>query len=265
MANFFLAPFLALFSVAFYKQRLVTPLRTGFLYLLYLSFLLSIFATARIRIQLLPVANEFVDWLRQSLPEITVTAQGIQTKTQEPILLTHPQWGPLIYLDPTKDAPQSGDFEKALVTLTRRKVAYRSPEGGEVRIQDLLPQGPQRGQQDFLVTGEGIAKLWRGLAPWLTAIFFVSSLAAIYLWKLAASLGYSLVALILNLFRREKLSYKALIHFSIYTLTPVAFLQIIASLFPAWPIPLNFITALLVTGIYLSLAIFATQSPRPTQ
>lgn len=262
MSDFFLAPLLSLFSLRFYRRLLGRSQAAGFLYLAYLSLLFSLLGLFAFRFQFVPVANDLVDWAAKSIPETTFTLEGVQMKIEEPLLLTHPRWGPLLYLDPQSDFPKPDDLGKALVIVTRTKVAYRDPRGGEVRIQELVPAERPEKWQNLVVTGERIKRVWRQMRPWTGAIFFVSLFVGIYLWKLLAGLFYSLVGLILNLFRTERLRYPSILNLSFFVLTPVSLLQILTWLFPEWPIPLNFLTALLVTSLYLTLTLLLTQRPR---
>lgn len=261
MSDFFLAPFLSLFSLRFYRRLLERSQALGFLYLAYLSLIFSLLGLFSFRFQFVPVANDLVEWAEKSVPEMTFTLEGVQMKIEEPLLLTHPRWGPLLYLDPQRDFPNPEDLKKALVIVTRTKLAYQDPRGGEVRIQELIPAERPERWQNLVVTGERIKRVWRQMRPWTGVIFFFSLFVGIYLWKLLAGLLYSLVGLILNLFRTERLRYPSILNLSFFVLTPVSLLQILTWLAPEWPIPLNFPTALLVTTLYLSLALLLTQRP----
>ena len=259
MSNFLLSPILALFSLKFYRQAQTAPVSRGFLYLGYLSFLLALYGMILFRIQWMPAANEFVDWLKQNLPEMTLTRQGLEMKIAEPRLLTHSRWGALIYLDPVKDSPDSADLEKAVVVITRTKVGYRDPSTEELRIQNIVQQSNAANWRDVSFTQETIGRLWRKLSPWLAAIFFLTSFVGFYLWKLIAALLYSLIGMLLNLFRKTKLRYGSILNVCFFALTPLALLQALVWLFPNFPLPVNLLTSLTLTTLYLAFAILASQ------
>ena len=259
MSNFFLSPILALFSLKFYRRAQTAPLSRGFLYLGYLSFLLALYGMILFRIQWMPAANEFAGWLKHNLPEMTLTRQGLEMKIAEPRLLTHPRWGALIYLDPAKDSPDPADLEKAAMVITRTKIGYRDPSTTEFRIQNIVQQSNAANWRDVTFTQETIGQLWRKLSPWLAAIFFLISFVGFYLWKLMAALLYSLIGILLNLFRKTKLRYGSILNVSFFTLTPMAVLQALVWLFPNFPVPVNLLTSLVLTTIYLAFAILATQ------
>lgn len=250
---------MALFSLKFYRQIQTAPVSRGFLYLGYLSFLLALYGMILFRIQWMPAANEFVGWLKQNLPEMTLTRQGLEMKIAEPRLLTHSRWGALIYLDPVKDSPDPADLEKAAVVITRTKIGYRDPSTEELRIQNIVRQGNAANWRDATFTQETITQLWRRLSPWLAAIFFLTSFVGLYLWKLTAALLYSLIGILLNLFRKAKLRYASILNVSFYALTPLALLQALVWLFPNFPLPVNLLTSLALTALYLAFAILAAQ------
>lgn len=259
MRDFLLAPFLSLFSRNFYRRLLVWPLSRGFLYLVYLSLLLTLSSWLTFRILFLPVANELATWLGERLPEIIITREGIRMGIEDPLLLSHPRWGPLVYLDPNRDAPPQEDFKKAFVILTRTEVAYRYPADGEIQTRSVIPRGDQKGWRDRTLRGDDITKLWRNVRPFVTIIFFLFGLVGFYLWKLIAGLFYSLVALFLNRFRKERLSYAALLNLTLFALTPVSLYQFAAAQLPAWKIPLHFPIAFVITSLYLAYGILGTR------
>lgn len=259
MRDFLLAPFLSLFSRKFYQRLLALPQALGFLYLAYLSLFFSLWALVMFRIYSLPTADELIDWLGKSLPDMVFTQEGIQMEIKEPLLLDHPRWGPLLYLDPTSESPKMEDLEKAFLVIARTKLAYRDPNTGESRILSLTAKGTQRRWRNATVTGNALLRFWKVARPFVASIFFVAVFFVFYLWKLLAGFLYSLVGLIFNYFRTERLRYPSLLNLTFFALTPVALLQLVAWSFTTWHIPLNFLTALLLTSLYLAFAVLFTQ------
>ena len=264
MRDFILAPFLSLFSLKFYRRLLALPQTLGFLYLAYLSLFLSVWALFMFRLYTFPVADDLMSWLAKNLPAMVFTQKGIQMEIKEPLLLSHPRWGPFIYLDPTSDAPKTDDLEKAFVVITRTKVSYRNPSTGENRTLSILPKNPQQERRDVKITGDAILKFWKRSKPFVASIFFVTAFLILYLWKLLAGVFYSLIALIFNYFRSERLRYPSLLNLTFFALTPAALLEFFSWSFAMWRIPFNLLTAILVTSLYLVLAILLTQDQRPT-
>lgn len=263
MGDFFLAPVLSLFSIKFYQKMLVLPRALGFLYLAYLSFIFAVIAGVVFRIQALPVADDLFFWLSRNLPEIKITRQGLEMAVAKPLLLIHPRWGSLLYLDPDNEFPKSEDLKKALIVVTPKNIAYRDLSTGEYRIQSIAPRlKPNKEWQDFLITGDKVDQFWRTMKPFLSVLLFLFTFAGTYLWKLLAALVYSLVGIFVNMFRTERLPYRSILELTIFTLTPVTLLQIVLMLFSNIPIPMNFFTALLITSIYITVVILGTQQLR---
>lgn len=259
MRDFFLAPLLSLFSLKFYRRVLTLPKSLGFLYPAYLGLWVSLLALIMFRLQFQPLAEDFVKWLSQNLPTLKITQEGIVMDLEGPRLLTHPQWGPLFYLDPVNETPKTEDLDKALFVITKTSIAYQDPVSGERGIRRILQEKRQADWRDATLTGESLSRFWRTAKPFVSSIFFVILFIGIYLWKLAAGFFYSLIGLIINLFRMERLSYGAVLQLSFFALTPLTLLQVLVGTFPLAWFPLNFFTAALITSLYLALAILGTQ------
>jgi hypothetical protein len=262
MLDFFLAPILSLFSVKFYRRVLSFPRGLGFLYIAYLSLLLSTATAFLVRVQVLPVADEVVTWLGESLPQMVFTREGVRMEIKQPLLLNHPRWGPIFYFAPEDSFPEQGDLGKAAILVTRTHAAYRDPRKNQYRIQSLVPAPAQANWRDIAVSGPGVTLFWERLRPFLGGIIFLTTFVVLYLWKLLAGIFYSLIGLLLNLFRSERLPYGFILNLSFFALSPFALLQGISWLVPGFQIPRNVFLALAVTSLYLALGILATQKRR---
>ena len=234
-------------------------LSLGFLYLGYLSFLFSLWAFILFNLHSVPALGEFASWLGQNLPKITLTPQGMQLEPNEPVLLTHPNYGAILYFNPTVDTPTSDDFSKAYVILTRTKAAYHNPQTGEVRMQSLIPTRRPESGKGVVVTGEKVLQGWSRAKPFVALIFFFIVFIGTYLWKLVAAFLYSLTGLLWNLFRKERLSYGRVLNATFFALTPMSFLQWLSWQFPVLHLPVNFLISLVVTNVYLAVILLRTQ------
>lgn len=262
MSEFFLSPILSLFSLSFYKRVIHYPLKRGFLFLFYLSLLFSVWASVLFYRRSLPSIDEFIGWLGANLPQINLTKQGLELQTKEPVLLTHPRFGPLIYIDPTIDTPHKEQVDKAPVVLTHTKAVYHNTNTGEIRMQSLVPTDTRK-WKPAVITGEKVLKVWRRVRPLISIIFFGIVSTATFFWKLLAALGYSLVSLILNLLRKQRLNYKQIFNATIFALAPPSVLQWISWQFPALQLATHFFIIFPVTVLYLGIAILATQEKEP--
>ena len=258
MKDFLLSPILSLFSINFYRRMLGRSLAFGFLYVGYLSFLLSLWAFILFSRYSVPALGEFASWLGGNLPKMILTSQGMQLEPNEPKLLTHPKYGAVLYLNPNIETPQAEDFSKALVILTRTKVAYHNPRTGEVRMQSLIPAASSQ-RKEIEITGNQLIRMWNRAKPLVAVAFFFSVFAGTYLWKLVAALIYSSAGLLINLFRRKRLNYSRILQMSIFALTPMSLFQWFSWQFAALHLQTGFLISFLVTGVYLAFILLATQ------
>ncbi len=263
MSEFFLSPIQSLYSLSFYKKVLRYPLRCGFLFLLYLSLLFSIWASLLFYRRSLPSIDEFVTWMGANLPQINLTQQGLELEKKEAVLLTHPRFGPLIYIDPTIDSPNQEQMGQAPILLTHTKAVYHNANTGEIRMQSLVPNLTAKGWKPAVITGKKVLMVWKRMRPLIAIFFFGIVFAATFVWKLLAALGYSLVSLVLNLLRKNRLSYKQLINATIFALAPPSVLQWISWQFPVLQLATHFFIIFPVTVLYIGIAILATQEKEP--
>lgn len=263
MLDFLLAPILSIFSRSFYRRLLGHTQILGFFYLFYLSLILSTYVLFNFRLQYLPPTDDFVNWLATEWPETVFTRQGVQIDLQEPLLIRHPDYGPIAYLNPAGEMPSQDELEKAFMVLTRTHVAFRNPARGNVRIQKVLPADNAQNWQDFVINRERILWFWTQAKPFLTAGFFVFAFIGIYLWKILVGLVFSLIGILVNLFRKERLRYLSILNLTFFALTPFALLQFYAPAFGAWRFPVQPLSSLAVTAAYLAFAILGSQSHTP--
>ena len=265
MRDFLLAPLLSVCSLKFYRRIGARSIALGFLYVSYLGLLFTLWSFALFRQHTLPLIDDFAGWVSKSLPKITFTQEGMQMESNQPVLLTHPRFGPLLYFNPANESPSSEDLAKALIVFTRKKVIFHNPSTGELRMQSLVPTVRRKDWKDMIVTGERVSKFWRKVRPFLGLAFFLIVFLGSYAWKFLAGLFYSLIGLLMNLLRKERLRYAHLLNLSFFALTPASLLQILAWQFPGLRLPVNFFVALPITCIYIGFAILGTRKPSAEQ
>ena len=110
------------------------------------------------------------------------------------------------------------------------------------------------------------AKFYRELARDLRLILyplgFLAAFTLFAVWKLAATLFYSLIALLINGLAEARLAYPALFKLSVYAQTLVIVVQCILLLIPA-QVPQFTLLATVATTAYLWLAIKKNAPPQP--
>jgi hypothetical protein len=256
--NILSAPIYALFSREFYRQVLKAPLSRGFLYLLYLSTLLTVFFYGVILMVGIPQLDSLVDWIKADMPPIVATSQGLQMSTPSPHLMVHPDFGPLVALDMrTAEVEPRSMVDAPPLVVTSTKVYIRSGQGPEeYRAIDLFPdRGPQGGTQimrSVRVDGEVIEKIYTTLKFWVLLLLFLVLIPIFYLMYLLHGLMYSLVGLLVNMMRSSKLNYSAILNVSFFALTAAVFYGILRESVPFLNfLPGGFWISLLITGVYL--------------
>jgi hypothetical protein len=262
-----LAPIYALFSKEFYRRVLAARLSRGFLYLLYVTGMVITVFFVLAMTQGMPQVDQFVEWVKKEMPPLTWTADGLQMKVESPYAMVHPQFGPLATFDMTvteADADKIGNFP---VYVTAKKVYVRQ-QVNDLRVIDLVPPAstpaaaevPANVPQSVQITGEIVDRIYQQAKPWVIAIIFVSFTIIFYVMTVIQGLICSLVGLIFNRFRNSKLSYGAILNASFFAMTATFILEILRAVIPVLSaIPGGFLVNLLLTSVYLFLAIKLTE------
>ncbi len=262
MIDFIFSPFLALFSLKFYRKITSSSLGKGFLYLSYLSLIFSVGCVAFFTTSALPSANRFVDWFQKSFPTMTFTKDGVVTDVPQPFSLKHPQYGTLLIIDTSKEEVSLEEIRNTILYITKKKLYAWDGRRNEYRIIDLVPRAGQAlsNWKDLTLTGPLISTFYKRVVPIAFPIVFVFCFCLFFVWKLLAGLFYSLVALVSNFFRRNKLTYDKLLNVSFFTLTPVTLLQWLNSILPIKRFYPNFLWSFCITSIFIAFAVLGTQS-----
>lgn len=259
--NFIFSPLLSLFSRKFYRQMSQSSLGRGFLYFLYLDLLFSLALSIGFSFVAFPTVDRGMEWLAVSMPPINFTKEGAATSVQQPFLLKHPRFGPLLIVDTTLDEASPAEVRKSYFYLTKVKIYAWNPDGQNYRFVDIRPNGEEwlRQWRDIHVDEVFIRKLYKAYRPFIPPTVFVIAFLLFLIYKSGAAFLYSLPAFLINLFRKQRLAYDQLLNLCIFALTPVAFLQVIKILWMEFPLEITFWSALLITCAYLAFAILATQ------
>ncbi|MBI4971873.1 MAG: DUF1189 family protein [Candidatus Omnitrophica bacterium] len=256
-----LAPIFSFFSVSFYRRVIHSSLGKGFLNLLFLAFIYSLVILSLFMIKAKPAVDHFVDWFTKSLPQLTFTREGVHATIQQPFEMKNPVYGTVLVIDTTKDKVDNPP--SSLIYLTKTQLVVRNEAKSETRIFNLVPPADQAKSKwkDFSVTGTLVDMIYRKVVPFIypAIVFFVAIF--FFMWKLLASLIYSLFALLLNLFRKEKLNYGQLLVLSMFAVTPVAVLQCVGIFVPKLLFALKLPISMLLTILFIALGILATQKP----
>lgn len=258
-----LAPIYSFFSTSFYKRVIRYSVGKGFLYLAFLSFIYALLILFFFWTPFKPNVDKFVDWFAANLPQLTLTKEGVVTSVTQPFELKNPVYGSVLVINTTQDGIEK--MPETLIYMTKTKLVFKNPNRNELRVFELVPSTEEAKAKwkDFVLTGPFLEGWYKKLVPIVIPAILIAVFWMFFVWKILASLFYSLIALIINLFRREKLGYTKLLTLSMFALTPVAVLQMIGMFIPRMGLALNFFTSIILTSLYLALGILATQEKSP--
>jgi len=270
--NLLTAPFYALFSTAFYRNVQKSRVGRGMLYMLYLSVittLLMIFVSVT---RFLPVANSFIDWVKQDMPKLTWTSGGMVMDARSPYLMVHPELGPLITFDTTVEEVTTEDMGDTMMYITSKKLYVRQGIN-QIRVYDLLQAAAQaeaRGQevpQAINITPDLIQQFYDSLKPWILSLGALFFLLFLYLWKLLIAFLYSWIGLLINMMRQSKLEFGQIYTTTLFVMTVPLVIQWIRLVVPfVGRLPFGILGSLLVTIGYLFFAVKIAEekvSPAP--
>ena len=263
MIEFLLSPVLSLFSPRFYQKVLKSSLAKGLFYLVYLSLLGALAFLLIILLKWMPTVDNFVAWLASEMPAITFENGGLSTSVSQPHTITHPKFGKIIILNTTKEKLEPSEIREAFVYVTKHLIYVSNPLQKETRIFDIsearqqknVPPGPH------VLTGDLLKKAYDKIKPVFFGVLFGFTFLFIFLWKFVAAILYSLVAVLLNLFRDEGFPYEKLLNVSIFSMSAVTLLQFLNAIVTSIHAPVPLWVALVLTTCYLGLSILVVSPP----
>lgn len=241
-------------SIEFYKKVAGQHPRRSVLYLCYLGLLFSLLFIVFLKVRIWPAFAETFQWMETSVPAITYANGRLSTPTNEKVTIRHPKQEQVAFTldtgrtDPVNPQTMRDDKVSAYVTAN---VMYIMEPGGKVNAYDFSKSPPGK-------TVVFDAKFYRELARILGLVLYPLGFAACFamfvVWKLVATLFYSLFALLINGLSESGLPYRTLFNLSAYAQTLVVAVQAILMLVPA-RVPFFGFFTIVATAIYLWLAI----------
>lgn len=261
--NIFTAPLFALYNVDFYRTVIRSRLTKGFLYVAFLAVVGTVLFATTLVGRLFPQADAFVDWFKQGMPGLVWTPDGLTMDIQGPYTMNHPVLGGVVTFDPAPKDVKTSELGPVLIYVTPDRLYLRQGVN-EVRVIELAqPAASRRGTPQVVkIDAALIAKFYGAAKPWIVSLTVVFFFVSFYAWKLLAALFFSWIGLLLNFRRREKLTYGAIFHVSLFALTATTLLQFLNLIFPALNrIPFGLPGTLVVTTVYLYVGICKTEPP----
>ncbi|HVA67198.1 MAG TPA: DUF1189 family protein [Elusimicrobiota bacterium] len=249
-----LDPVNAITSVSFYRKIAKQAFSRTLLYLSYLALIFCVLGAAALKIRVGPALDQTFAWLAKSAPVLTFGNGKFSSPSPMPVVLRDPADTDIaVGVDTTRTAPiTEKDMDDAGVTayLTQSDFYLRRPNG---TIEDRSFSDTKT---DKPVTLD--AAFYQQASALLNRILYPAAILGLFIvflvWKLAASLFYSVVAMALSNLLHSGRPYAELFNLSAYAQTLIIAVQIIFLFMPS-RIPLFSLLALLVTGSYLYLAL----------
>lgn len=254
MITLLISPILSFFSRRLYRSSLQSGTGRGVVYLLYLTALFCVLVVFLCRFLLLPITSSFIEWLALVTPEITLTQSGVSTEAPQPYLVKHPAFGPLYLIDTNKSlAELSSDQSGAIILIGKNHVVVRYPHRNEIRVFDLKHAVEQvrAANQPIHITKKLMWGLTQRFQSMIIPFVLLFLAPLFFIWKLVVVLLYSLIALLLNLLRKERIRYRSLFTLTCYAISPVTLIQAVHFSIPDLYFNLNFYFAFALTVAYL--------------
>lgn len=252
-----LDPINSITSVAFYRKVAKQSAGRSLVYLGYLALLFAVAATWAVKVRVMPVVAETFDWLEKTMPPLTFSGGKLSTPLQAPLTVRHPKMASVgVIIDSNRTepvTPQMLEQNNVVGYLTGNALyVIRSP--GQLEVYDFSKTAAAGGSKPTVIDGE----FYRNAAKLCGTIIYPSAAAASFLfflaWKLLSSLIYSMVAMMINASTEAKLAYAPLFNISVYAQTLITVIQAMLLFIPG-QVPMFSLAALIITGVYLWLAI----------
>ncbi|MFH1208824.1 MAG: DUF1189 family protein [Candidatus Omnitrophota bacterium] len=257
LLSFWLAPVTALFHPRVFHDATKRSAWKGVLYVFYLSVIAGVLTVFLMLGRVLPVVNEFVSWTQKTMPVVIWTPGGISLENgQTTALLVHPQYGPIVAFDMTKTSVTEADLNKAPLLVTSTKVFMkRAP--GQIEERDITKAGIQTKEQlppKIRITGEIVGGLFKVIKNTLFLIIPPVMIVLFFFLILITDLLYSLVGLLFNMMRKQKLRYGSIFSLVCFATTVSFTLTWFQIMTPLRRLPLPFGVMILINLVYMFVA-----------
>lgn len=268
LISFWLAPVTAFFHPRVYRDAAQGSGGRGVLYVLYLSLIAVVLVMVLLGAKVMPVMDDLAGWIQKEMPVVIWTPAGLSLENgQTAATLKHPQYGTLAVLDLTKTDVTETDMNDAFFYVTATKVFIkRAP--GQIESRDITGAGLQGGQQlppKVRITGEIAGKLYQNIKATLAVVVPVVLYIFLFISILIANGLYSLIGLLFNKGRDQKLGYGAIFTLTCFATTASFMLPWIRIVLPVPALPWPFVESLLITLAYMFFAFKVIDRPAEAQ
>jgi hypothetical protein len=235
------------------------------LYIAYWAFLATAFFLTVFGSRL-AISNGFMQWIKKESPVLIWTPEGLSFEdNRTSARLDHPLYGPLAVIDTTRKPLSPNELGRLYLFVTSERIYFKHPMGrAEERVITKAGVAPQKKIPSRVrVTGALIERFYKNA---IITFILIAPLVLIPIFSfmfLAIAFTYSLAGLLLNLMRKNKLSYGNIFTVTCFATGISLALTGLQTLEPLqscpWPTPVNFLLPL----IYMSATITLTDKTTP--
>ncbi len=226
------------------------------LYLFFISLLFTVGGSIAMRLRIGPIVDETFAWLATEVPTLTFSAGKVTSSDPAPKRLVHPMATEVsVMIDTARTEPvtlQTMKDAKVLAYLTNNAL-YIEQQQGRIEIYDLSKAALER---PVVVD----AKFFRDAAGALKRVVYPLSILTVFVfaatWTAFAGLLYALFAMLLSSIAGGALSFGTLYQVAIHAQTTALLIGIVKAFLP-FPVPMSGLTTIIITSVYLWLAVKA--------
>jgi len=263
-----LDPIHAISSLNFYRRAAAQAWWRSALYLVYLSFLVSLAFTVTLKIHAGPSIDSTFEWLKKSAPPLTFVNGKLTSSLTQPLFLQHPDLKQIaVVIDTNRTEAvtlQALQDAKAHAFLTANALYLEQQFPGQPAKLIVYNFSAAADPKPVLIDAAFFENARQIFDRILYPAVFASGWLFVILWKAGATLMFALVGLLLNALAEGGVAFPALAAVALYAQTLPTVLQSLTMLFgvgiPLWPV-----VSLVATGAYIWLAIGKLREPVPAE
>jgi hypothetical protein len=260
LLSFWLAPVTALFLPSVYRDAIKRSARDGVFYILYQSLMSGVLFMLLMLALVWPAINEFSNWTRNTMPVLIWTPSGLSLEDGGAARWVHPVLGPIVNFDMSKTVVDEVDMGRAYFFVTSTKIFFKRGSEG-VDNFDITAKGAQKKYlfpPKVRIAGEtivGLLNIAKGVALLATPLL-VAILSFFFI--LIVNLIFSLIGLLLNKLRKEKLLFRSVFSLTCFATTASVVVAWVHIMTPLRRLPLPLGWMMLINLIYMFLAFRVT-------
>lgn len=242
-------PLKSVVDFSFYRDIPKKSLGATVGYIAYLGLIYSCAVVLSLVIHFKPRVEESVEWASQNIPPMTLMDGKLTSSRRGETVVRHPSVPEMVVVIDTDRTsavtPAEMAERKAFAFLTQNTIFVYNNE--RMEAYDI---SKAQNKEPVEIDGEFYQSIGSIMNMVLFPAAFATSWFIFFIWKHAAALIYTLLALLINAGVGGGLEFQDLYKIAVYAQTPVVVLQMVA-LVLLKSIPFFQLLAVIVVGVYL--------------